>query len=97
MAATLSQRLGMVDGAFVARLTALIAHAGLPVRGPDLSRTPGADRSPGNADHYLSHMRVDKKAEDGEIRFVLIDGPGRATVRSAPDVMVREVIDACCS
>jgi 3-dehydroquinate synthase len=41
-------------------------------------------------------MRVDKKAENGEIRFVLIDGPSRASMRSAPDVLVRDVINACC-
>jgi len=29
-------------------------------------------------------MRVDKKSEAGEIKFVLIDGPGQATVRGAP-------------
>ena len=36
-------------------------------------------------------MRVDKKAEGGEIRFVVIDAPGRAAVRAAPDALVREV------
>ena len=41
-------------------------------------------------------MRVDKKAENGEIRFVVIDGPSRASMRSAPDALVREVIDTCC-
>ena len=41
-------------------------------------------------------MRVDKKSEAGEIKFVVIDGPARASVRSAPDALVREVIDACC-
>lgn len=35
-------------------------------------------------------MRVDKKAEGGEIRFVVIDGPGQAfAVRPAPDALVR--------
>jgi len=29
-----------------------------------------------NAGRYLDLMRVDKKAEAGEIRFVLIDGAG---------------------
>jgi 3-dehydroquinate synthase len=48
-----------------------------------------------NAGRYLELMRVDKKAESGEIRFVLIDGPGKAVLRSAPDALVREVIDAC--
>ena len=88
MAAHLSQRLGLVDGAFVSRLTQLIERAGLPVKGPILNKTDNAGR-------YLELMRVDKKSEAGEIRFVLIDGPGSACVRSAPDVLVREVIDTC--
>lgn len=85
MAAHLSQRLGLVDMAFVDRLTALIAKAGLPVKGPRL----GAER-------YLELMRVDKKAEGGEIRFVVIDGPGKAAMRPAPDALVREVLAGCC-
>ena len=90
MAAHLSARLGLVDAAFVARLTALVARAGLPVRGPVLS---AAD----NAGRYLELMQVDKKAEGGEIRFVLIDGPGKAVMRSAPEALVRDVIDSCCA
>ena len=90
MAAHLSQRLGLVDAAFVQRLTTLIARAGLPVRGAILDAQDNAGR-------YLELMRVDKKAEAGEIRFVLIDGPGQACVRAAPDALVREVIDACCA
>jgi len=89
MAATLSQRLGLVDAAFVACLRALTERAGLPVVGPLLD---AAD----NAGRYLELMRLDKKADAGEIKFVLIDGPSRATVRGAPDALVREVIDACC-
>ncbi|MCT9813304.1 3-dehydroquinate synthase [Acidovorax sp. Be4] len=89
MAARLSRRLGLVDEEFVQRLVRLIARAGLPTRGAVIA-------SRDNAGHYLQHMRVDKKAEGGEIRFVLIDGPGKAMVRSAPDTLVREVIDACC-
>ncbi|MDB5742295.1 MAG: 3-dehydroquinate synthase [Polaromonas sp.] len=90
MAAHLSQRLGRVDMAFVERLTTLIQRAGLPVKGPALS---AAD----NAGCYLKLMRVDKKSEAGEIRFVVIDGPGKATVCPASNVMVREVIDSCCA
>jgi 3-dehydroquinate synthase len=89
MAATLSQRLGLVDVAFVQRLKQLIARAGLPVSGPRLDERDNAGR-------YLELMRVDKKAEAGEIRFVVIEAPGRAGVRGAPDALVREVIDACC-
>ena len=86
MASHLSQRLGLVDAAFVSRFTALIARAGLPTVGPKLS-----------VDNYLHHMRVDKKAEAGEIKFVLIDKPGSAIVRGASDALVGEVIDACCA
>ena len=89
MAAELSQRLGLVDVAFVARLRRLIALAGLPTVGPVLSQSDNAGR-------YLELMRVDKKAEAGEIKFVVIDRPGSARVQSAPDAFVRQVIDACC-
>jgi len=83
MAADLSQRLGLIDGAYAQRITRLVERAGLPVRGPQL----GADR-------YLDLMRVDKKSEGGEIRFVVIDAPGRASMRPAPDALVREVLAA---
>jgi 3-dehydroquinate synthase len=86
MASHLSQRLGLVDEAFVSRFTALIERAGLPIVGPKLG-----------ADAYLHHMRVDKKAEAGEIKFVLIDKPGTAIVRGAPDALVAQVIDDCCA
>ena len=89
MAAHLSQRLGRVDLAFVCRLVRLIERAGLPVKAPVLL---AAD----NAARYLDLMRIDKKSEAGEIRFVVIDGPGKAMVCAAPDALVREVIDLCC-
>ena len=47
-------------------------------------------------DRYLELMRVDKKAEAGEIKFVVIDRPGSAVVRTAPETLVREVIEHCC-
>ncbi len=83
MAADLSRRLGLIDEATSQRIRALIERTGLPVRGPAL----GADR-------YIELMQVDKKAEGGEIRFVVIDGLGRASMRPAPDALVREVIAA---
>jgi len=90
MAAQLSCEMGLIDAAYVVRLTQLVQRAGLPVVGPRL-----ADGD--NAGRYLELMRVDKKAEAGEIRFVVIDGPSSAAVRTAPDAVVRRVIDACCS
>ena len=83
MAADLSVRLGLIDRSFAERLTHLILAAGLPVRAPDL----GVDR-------YLRLMRHDKKSEGGELRFVVIEQPGRAGVRGAPDDLVRQVVQA---
>jgi 3-dehydroquinate synthase len=85
MAADLSARLGMISEAFAIRLRRLVERAGLPVVGPRL----GADR-------YLELMRHDKKSEEGEIRFVLLDEDGHASIRPAPDTIVRQVIDANC-
>ncbi len=90
MAAQLSARLGLIDAFFVNRLTQLIAKAGLPIKAPVL---PG----PNNAERYLALMRVDKKSEAGDIKFVVIDKPGNALVRGAPDALVRQVIDTCCA
>jgi 3-dehydroquinate synthase len=89
MAARLSQAVGLVDSAFVGRVVRLVERAGLPVVAPVLD----PDR---NAERYLELMRVDKKAEAGEIRFVLIDGPGRAVLRPVPDAVVADVIARSC-
>ena len=86
LAADLSARLGRLDAAIVPRLQRLCRRAGLPVAAPPLSVLP--------VERWLALMRVDKKAEAGEIRFVLLDGPGRASVRAAPDALVAEVIAA---
>ena len=84
MATELSARLGLVSKAFARRVETLIARAGLPTRGP---RALSAQR-------YLELMRVDKKAEGGDIRFILLDGEGHATLRTAPEAEVIGVIDA---
>jgi 3-dehydroquinate synthase len=83
MASELSARLGLMPASFVERMRRVVERAGLPVVGPAL----GAER-------YLELMRVDKKAEDGDLRFVVIESLGRAGVRSAPGPLVREVIAA---
>lgn len=90
MAARLSQMLGLVDEGFVVRLRSLVERAGLPVEAPVLDPERNAQR-------YLELMRVDKKAEAGEIRFVLIDPPGKAVLRPASDELVGEVIERSCS
>ena len=55
-----------------------------------VTNPPAAPTMP--IDRWLQLMRVDKKSEAGEIRFVLLDGVGRAVVRGAPHRMVEQVI-----
>jgi 3-dehydroquinate synthase len=86
MASDLSARLGLMPTSFVDRMARLVERAGLPVRGPAL----GVER-------YLELMRVDKKAEGGEIRFVVIESIGTAAVSPAPDSLVREALAAHCA
>ncbi len=86
MAIDLSRRLGLIEPAYAARVRGIIERAGLPVRAPAL----GVDR-------YLELMRLDKKAQAGEIRFVLIEAPGKAGLHSAPQALVGAVIEAHCA
>ena len=83
MAADLSVRLGLIDAGYASRLRGIIERAGLPVVGPRL----GVAR-------YLELMRLDKKAQAGQTRFVVIESPGKAGVRSAPDSLVAQVLEA---
>jgi 3-dehydroquinate synthase len=89
MAADLSARLGLVPAAFVERMRRVVARARLPVVAP---AAIGVER-------FIELMRVDKKAEGGEIRFVLIEANGgqvgRAAQRPAPDAAVRATIATC--
>lgn len=89
MAADLSQRLGLVNAAFVDRLRRIVARAGLPVKAPRLDLQDNAGR-------YLELMRVDKKSHAGEIRFVVIDGLTTASLQGASDAVVCETLAACC-
>jgi len=84
MAAELSVRAGLLSASDAARVKALIARAGLPLRGPALA-----------PERYLELMQVDKKAAAGEVRFVLLEGLGRAALRGGLDeAMIRESLAA---
>ena len=86
LAAQLSAELGGVDAAFVQRLSKLVRRAGLPVQAP---RMP--------AQRWLELMRLDKKAQAGETRFVVLTAPGQAALRQAPDELVLRVIEQHCA
>jgi 3-dehydroquinate synthase len=86
MATDLSARLGMVPQDLLPRLRTLLRRVGLPDAAPAL---------PGGEDEYLHHMAVDKKAEAGAIRYVLLQGLGQAVVKAVPDEQVRPTLRAC--
>ena len=82
IAATLSADLGLVPAAWADRIVRLVQRAGLPVQAPDL----GAER-------WFELMSVDKKAEAGDIRYVLLQGLGQATLRAVPRAAVQAALN----
>jgi 3-dehydroquinate synthase len=69
MAADLSCRTGRIARADIDRITALLERARLPIAPPGIA--PGI---------LLELMGLDKKAEGGKLRFVLLDAIGAASV-----------------
>ena len=84
MAADLSVRAGLLDQPSADRIARLVARAGLPTQAPPL----GIDR-------YVELMRVDKKTVSGSLRFVLLEGIGRATVRPVDPGLVAQTLRHC--
>lgn len=69
-AADLSRRKGWLTDADVDRIVALFTHAKLPVTPPERL----------DADRFLELMAVDKKNVDGQIRVILLEKIGLATL-----------------
>lgn len=82
-AAMISHRLGMIGADVVERQRAILDRFGLPLA------CPGVD-----VDALADAMMRDKKVAAGAIRWVLLDGLGRAVVRDdVPADVVRDVLD----
>jgi 3-dehydroquinate synthase len=77
MASHLSQQLGLLSDAQRNRVIRLVERAGLPTRGPDWS-----------TETYLEWMAHDKKAEAGEIRYIVLNGLGSARLSTASQAQV---------
>jgi 3-dehydroquinate synthase len=84
MAADLSRRIGLVDAAVSDAVRDAVAAAGLPVRGPSW---PPA--------RYCELMSVDKKAEQGTPKFVLLEALGSARVQRVADAPLEQTLAAC--
>lgn len=85
MAADLSQRLGYIDQRTKERLSAVVKAAGLPVQAPNLGHA-----------RWLELMKVDKKNEGGQIKFILIKPLGTPLITSVPQALLLETLSACC-
>ena len=83
IAAELSVRAQLLKPADAARIRALIARAGLPVRAPALA-----------AERWHELMSHDKKAAGGRTRFILLEALGRARQMPAEPALVDAAIAA---
>ncbi len=82
-AAGIAHRLDMIDSDLVERHRAVLASYGLPVTAPGVP-----------ADDVIEATRSDKKSRGGSIRWVLLEGPGKATTRrDVPDSEVRDAVE----
>jgi len=87
MAADLSQRLGWISRQDVLRVRKLLERAKLPVIAPDLG-----------VEEYLKQMGMDKKVENGKMRFVLLKEIGRAVIYGdVPKELLQQTLQACCA
>ena len=81
LAADLSHRTGLLEGAYLGPIQQAVDAAGLPVRIDGLS-----------AEAAIRSMRGDKKAEAGAVRYIVLEAIGRAAQRAVPDQVVRETL-----
>jgi len=86
MATDLSHRMGWVSAGDVDRVRKILVRAGLPEHGP----------AELNAQTYLDLMAVDKKVQQGKMRFVLMKAIGDAIVTADVDSnKLQETLEAC--
>ena len=83
MAADLSVRVGLLSDTDAARLKKIIQALRLPTQPPKL----GVDR-------FMELMSVDKKAEGGEVRYILLNGLGQAKIQTVDDDLVVQTLIA---
>ena len=82
VAAHIAARLGMIDDELVDRQRALLQRYDLPVSAVGLC-----------PDELIAATKLDKKSRSGNIRWVLLEGPGLATTRSdVPEEVVRSAL-----
>jgi 3-dehydroquinate synthase len=83
LAADLSVRTGRLTKDEFQRIKNLVTALKLPSVPPKL----GVSR-------YIDLMSVDKKAEGGEVRYILLDGIGRSTIKTVDEPLVIQTLEA---
>jgi 3-dehydroquinate synthase len=83
LAADLSVRTGRLLDVDQQRIKNLVASLKLPSIPPKF----GVAR-------YMELMSVDKKAEGGEVRYILLEGIGRSTIKTVDDNLVIQTLEA---
>ncbi len=83
MAADLSARLGHIQTHEVERIKKLVAAMALPTCAPPL----------GNQ-RFFELMRIDKKSEGGEIRYITLEKIGQAKIEAVDDSIVNQTLSA---
>jgi shikimate kinase/3-dehydroquinate synthase len=84
MAADLSYRMGYISEQDKLRIAALVKAAGLPTVAPNLGQ-----------ERWLELMEVDKKNENGQIKFILIKPLGNSVIQTVPNQKLLETLAAC--
>lgn len=84
LAADLSHRLGMLTESEVTRIRNLVQAAELPVAPPKLG-----------IQKMLDLMQLDKKNDAGQIKFILLDGIGKTVIRTVPEDVLLQTLQAC--
>ena len=91
MAFDLSARLGLCPAEDAERVRAHLGAVGLPVR---LRSIGGDNRRQWNSAKLIEHMRGDKKAQAGNLTFILARGIGKAFVtRDVDEAALRGLLD----
>jgi 3-dehydroquinate synthase len=81
IASELSMELGYITAQEVKRLTQIIAELHLPITPPIWS-----------VNKYLDLMSHDKKAEQGSIKYIVLEKLGQANVQKVPNEIIRTVL-----
>jgi len=81
IASEVSKEMGYINSEEVQRLTEIISQLHLPIKPPQWS-----------AKKYLELMAHDKKAEQGEIKYILLKELGQAIVQKIPNTTIENVL-----